>query len=103
MALPCQCLHAYVLVCVVLQVLAGAAGLLKKRKVQYIMAECNTGVLGEQGGKALIEFLHDSGYEVSPQSFRGPFWDAAQIPQASCSNIALYARLRRTAVKLFGG
>lgn len=80
----------------VLQVLTGGSALFKKHKVHHIIAECNTGIIGEEGGKKLIKFLHDHGYEVSPKSFQGPFWDEAQIPQASCHNINLFARLRAT-------
>jgi hypothetical protein len=81
---------------VVLQVLTGGEALLKKRKVHHIIAECNTGINGEEGGKKLIQFLHAHGYQISPKSFQGPFWDAAQIPKAACHNIKLYARLRAT-------
>lgn len=76
------------------KVLTGAKDLLTKHRVHYIMAECNTGIIGEEGGKRFIQFLHDYGYEISPMGFRGPFWDAKQIPDARCSNINLYAKLR---------
>lgn len=76
------------------QVLTGGTNLLTKHKVHYIMAECNTGIIGEERGKKFIQFLHAQGYEVSPTSFKGPFWDASQIPTAGCSNINLYARRR---------
>jgi len=55
---------------------------------------CNAGIIGEEAGKKFIQFLHEQGYDVSPMSFRGPFWDANQIPTASCTNINLYARRR---------
>lgn len=74
--------------------LLGALGLLSHHKVHYIMAECNTGIIGEEQGRGFIQFLHQEGYEISPMSFRGPFWSSSQIPQATCSNINLYARRR---------
>lgn len=82
--------------CVVLQVLTGGEGLFKKHKVHYIIAECNTGIIGEEAGKKFIQFLHGLGYEVSSRSFQGPFWTADQIPTAACGSINLYARLRAT-------
>jgi hypothetical protein len=78
------------------KVLTGAKGLLTQHKVHYIMAECNTGIIGEEGGKRFIQFLHDHGYEVSSNGFRGPFWDAKQIPSATCSSVNLYAKRRST-------
>jgi hypothetical protein len=72
--------------------LTGGKGLLSQHRVHYIMAECNTGIIGEGGGKRFIQFLHGLGYEISPFSFRGPFWGAEQIGEATCSNINLYAR-----------
>lgn len=74
--------------------LTGGQGLLSKHRVHYIMAECNTGIIGEEGGKRFIQFLHEQGYEVSPFSFQGPFWGVEQVQDATCSNINLYARRR---------
>jgi hypothetical protein len=77
-------------------VLEGAQALLASRRVRHIMAECNTGIIGEEAGRAFIRFLDSRGFEVSPKSFQGPFWSAAEVRNrnASCSNINLYARLR---------
>jgi hypothetical protein len=77
------------------KVLQGAAALLQARRVRYIMAECNTGIIGEDAGRAFIRFLDRVGYEVSPVSFRGPFWGGDEVRAgASCSNINLYARVK---------
>lgn len=57
------------------------------------MTECNTGIIGVEGGKKFIQFLHQVGFEVSPRSFQGPFWTAEEVTSAGCS-INLFARRR---------
>jgi hypothetical protein len=78
-----------------LQALAGAKQLLSSGKVRYLMSECNTGIIGVQGGKQFIQFLHSVGFEVSPRSFQGPFWTAEEVTSgaAGCS-FNLFARRR---------
>ncbi|WIA32034.1 hypothetical protein OEZ86_002886 [Tetradesmus obliquus] len=74
------------------QVLEGATALLREHNVWYIMAECNTGMIGEERGKQFIKFMHSQGYATSPFGFKGPFWSDADVQSgaARCSNINVF-------------
>jgi hypothetical protein len=94
-ALMSCCPYVYVPHCCAAQALNGAKQLLSSGKVRYLMTECNTGIIGIEGGKHFIQFLHQVGFEVSPKSFQGPFWTAEQVTSgtAACS-FNLFARRR---------
>ncbi|GBG00519.1 hypothetical protein Rsub_13269, partial [Raphidocelis subcapitata] len=64
-----------------MEVLSGAAALLRQRRVWYLLTECNVGILGEGRARAYLRFLAGSGYAIST----GPFLDAALLESGAAA------------------
>uniref|UniRef100_A0A383VZ11 Methyltransferase FkbM domain-containing protein n=1 Tax=Tetradesmus obliquus TaxID=3088 RepID=A0A383VZ11_TETOB len=72
-----------------LQVLQGAEGLLQRHVVRYILAECNTGIVGRDSQIQYLQWFDSHGYRVSGRSFRGPFVHKKDIQAGSAKLDAL--------------
>ncbi|WIA35602.1 hypothetical protein OEZ86_004023 [Tetradesmus obliquus] len=75
--------------------LQGAEGLLQRHRVRYILAECNTDIVGHDSQIKYLQWFGSHGSRVSGKGFRGPSvpMEDIQAGSAKLDALNLYAVL----------